>query len=695
MSVAQCITGGAASRVRRAGSRPRPVQSTRRNTELLLLGFAVLITTLSLVLVEASQEQSDHLGPRQVRAGLSRRCSLIAHLAVRRFAPYADPLLLPIVALLNGLGLVLIHRLDLADAQTAAYLGLPDPVAGRQPAGAVDGAGHRRFRGGAGAAQATTALLARYGYTLGLAGLVLPRHSRRSCRRAFSEVNGAKIWIRLPGFSIQPGEFAKILLIIFFASVLVAKRDLFTTAGKHVLGMDFPRARDLGPILRRLDRVGRRARVREGPRHVAAALQHRAGDALHRHRARRLAADRRRTARASASSSPTSCSATSGSASSTWLDPLADYNNTGYQISQSLFGLATGGLAGTGLGSGRPVQVPFAKTDFIVATIGEELGLIGLAAVLMLFLIFVIRGLRTALAVRDSFGKLLAAGLSFTIAIQVFVVVGGVTKLIPLTGLTTPFMSYGGSSLLANYLLLAMLIKISDAARAAGRRRRRRARAPDRRRPDRDGAAHMNTPLRRVAIAVMVMVVALLANATYVQVIKADDLRSRPAQLAGAARRVLAPARPDLGGRPGARGVRPDRRPLQVPAHLPAEPGGTVQPAGQRTGHRLLLDAVRQHRSRAGRGPGPQRFRQPAVRPTLLRPRVRPRPARRQRGDHAQPGHAAGRVRPADGEGLHRFGRGDRAEHRRDPHDGQHPELRPQPARQPRRRRDHRRRGRP
>ncbi|WP_282785980.1 MULTISPECIES: FtsW/RodA/SpoVE family cell cycle protein [unclassified Nocardia] len=451
------------------GFAPAPPPSTRRNIELLLLGLAALVTTVALVLVEASQEQS--ISWDIAKLGLAYLALFgVAHLAVRRFAAFADPVLLPIVALLNGLGLVLIHRLDLADKQDAVFnsTAIPSPDANQQVL--WTGLGMVVFLGLL-ITLRDYRTLARYAYTLGLMGLIALSIPALLPDR-FSMVNGAKIWIRLPGFSVQPGEFAKLLLIIFFAGVLVAKRDLFTVAGKHVLGLELPRARDLGPILvvwvvciavLVLEKdLGTSLLIYATVLTMLYIATERVGwlvigggllaigflFAYNRFGHVRVRVE-------------------------TWLHPFDDYNNTGYQISQSLFGLATGGLAGTGLGSGRPSQVPFAKTDFIITTIGEELGLVGLAAVLMLFTVLVVRGLRTALAVRDSFGKLLAAGLAFTIAVQVFVVVGGVTKLIPLTGLTTPFVSYGGSSLLANYALVALLIKISDAARAPAPVRRR------------------------------------------------------------------------------------------------------------------------------------------------------------------------------------------------------------------------------
>ncbi len=441
-----------------------PPLPNRRNAELLLLTFATVIIAAALVIVQADQERA----LRWDLAGYALAFFTLfacAHLAIRRYAPYADPLLLPVVALLNGLGLVMIHRLDLADSAVGGHT---RPSADQQMLWTLVGV--------AAFAAAVTFLkdhrqLARYGYICGLTGLVLLAIPALLPTR-LSEQNGAKIWIRLPGFSIQPAEFSKILLLIFFSAVLVAKRGLFTSAGKHMLGMDLPRARDLAPLLAAwVISVG--VMVFEKDLGTSLLLY-----------ASFLVVVYLATQRFSWVVLGLLLFAVGSVAAyfafdhvrvrvQTWLNPFADPDGSGYQIVQSLFSFATGGIFGTGLGNGQPDTVPAASTDFIIAAFGEELGLVGLASILMLYTIVIVRGLRTAIAVRDSFGKLQAAGLASTLAIQLFIVVGGVTKLIPLTGLTTPWMSYGGSSLLANYLLLAILVRISHAARRPLRTRAR------------------------------------------------------------------------------------------------------------------------------------------------------------------------------------------------------------------------------
>ncbi|HET9257103.1 MAG TPA: FtsW/RodA/SpoVE family cell cycle protein [Pseudonocardiaceae bacterium] len=431
-----------------------------RGVELALLIFAAGLVTAALVLVEAGQ--SHQLVSSLGYLGLAYLgLFAVAHIAVRAFAPRADPLILPCVALLNGLGLVMIHRLDLAAAAQAQEAGQPIPAADafRQVVWTAVALvlfvvvlwriqDHRR--------------LASYGYTCGLAGLgllVLPGVLPAS----ISQINGAKLWVRVGPFSIQPGEFAKILIIVFAAGFLVANRELFTAAGHRLLGMTVPRPRDLAPLLAAWGlSIGVLALEKELGASllifgvVLAMLYTATGRAswlllglgffaLGCVLAYRLFAHVRVRVQV-------------------WSDPFASYYESGYQVAQSLFGLGSGGLTGAGLGGGRPDLVPVANSDFIIVGIGEELGLAGLAAILMIYLLLITRGLRAALMIRDNFGKLLATGLSVTLALQVFIVTGGVTNLIPETGLTTPFLSYGGSSLLANYILIALLLRISHTA---------------------------------------------------------------------------------------------------------------------------------------------------------------------------------------------------------------------------------------
>jgi cell division protein FtsW (lipid II flippase) len=440
----------------RAAASGTPVPK-RRGTEAALLGFAVLITVVAQCIVDLTITGS--LRPEM--AGFSVWITALwvaAHLVVRKWASYADPLLLPSVALLVGLGLTVIHRLDLAAEQVDSTISREDaPV---QLIWATLGVAlfvavlvvvrdHRT--------------LSRYAYTLALVGLALLAVPAL-LPSSLSEVNGAKIWIRLAGFSIQPGEFAKICLVIFFAAYLVDKRDVLALASRKVAGIELPRGRDLGPVLVAwmlsiLVLVFERdlgsslllfgifivmlyvATERSSWLLIGVGLF--AGGALIAYQLFGHVQQR----------------------VDTWLDPFAYRDGAGYQLVQSLFGLGTGGLFGAGLGGGRPDQVPVAKSDFIASAVGEELGLFGLVAVIIVYLILVERGLRTSLIVRDPFGKLLAAGLAFAVAWQVFVVLGGVTGLLPLTGLTTPFLAYGGSSLVANFVLVALLVRISDAAR--------------------------------------------------------------------------------------------------------------------------------------------------------------------------------------------------------------------------------------
>lgn len=426
----------------------------RRNTEASLLVISLMIAIGGYWL--ASLARAPAVPPELILyAILYAGIYLCAHLAVRRLAPRSDPLFLPIALMLNAIGFVIIYRLEipiespgLAAAQTRWLVTavivfiltlwlVPDVRA-----------------------------LARYRYTFAFAGVVLlllpmlPVLGR--------EVNGARLWIRLGPLNFQPSELGKIALVLFFAGYLAERRELLAVATRKIGPLGLPQLRHFGPVLlawaisllvmvNQSDlgssllffaifvamlwmATGRPAYLLSGI--LMFALGAFVASRLFTHVQSRVLV---------------------------WRDPFKYINDKGYQVVQSLFAFATGGAWGTGLGLGRPDLIRFSvHTDFIFSALGEELGLVGAAAALTAYALFASRGFGLATRSRDDFSKLLAAGLTFTLSFQTILIVGGVTNLFPLTGVTMPFMSYGGSSLVSNFILVALLVRISDEVGRAG-----------------------------------------------------------------------------------------------------------------------------------------------------------------------------------------------------------------------------------
>ncbi|MBN1629255.1 MAG: FtsW/RodA/SpoVE family cell cycle protein [Thermoleophilia bacterium] len=420
-----------------------------RNRELVFLIPALVLTTLGFALVY-TQKASTLTLTSLTYGGLFMALFLIAHIGRRFLAVQADPYLLPITALLSTLGLVLLYRLneDLALRQSMwLVVGL---VAFLLVLALV-----RNLN-----------FLYRYRLVIGILGLLFLLVTAIFGR----EINGARLWVDFGPINFQPAELGKILLVVFFAAYLVDIREALSVSTRRILGVSLPPFRYLAPLLIvwALSMVllvfvkdlgtsllffgallvliyvatGRFFYVLVGLVlfFAGATLLY----YLFPHVQLRV---------------------------DIWLDPWRDPSNKGYQIVQSLFALAEGGLFGRGLGegylilqSGRTI-IPNLETDFIFSAIGEELGLVGAVGIILLYLIFTYRGLRVAVQAKQDFPRLLATGLTSIFALQAFLIIGGVIKLIPLTGITLPFVSYGGSSIVANFVLLALLLRASDTVR--------------------------------------------------------------------------------------------------------------------------------------------------------------------------------------------------------------------------------------
>jgi cell division protein FtsW (lipid II flippase) len=421
---------------------------TQRATSPMIL--ALLITSLGFATLIFAQKATS---PPLIYGAYYAGTLFVLYLGVRLLLPHSDVLLLPIVTLLTGIGLVMIFRLtyDIKGAENLATT---------QAIWILVGSGamflivllfrnyHRLFD---------------YKYLLALAAVVLIA----STFTPFGyEVNGARLWVSIGRVNFQPSEFARIALVIFFAGYLAEKRDVMTATSRTFLRIQIPALKyfgpvalvwaaslgllvfekDLGssllffavPLLMLYTATGRIAYVLLGG--ILFSIGSLMTYLLFSHVQLRV---------------------------QSWLDPWEDPDGTGFQILQSIFNIADGGLTGTGLGAGFSQTIPEVETDFIFSAIASELGLLGATAVLLAFLAFVYRGIKISLLASDESSKLLAFGLTAMFALQTLVIVGGVTKAIPVTGITLPFVSYGGSSVVGSFILTALLLVISE---KAGRR---------------------------------------------------------------------------------------------------------------------------------------------------------------------------------------------------------------------------------
>jgi cell division protein FtsW (lipid II flippase) len=449
---------------------PDEAPEPRRNSELSMLLLAFGVVAFAFINVAGSLK-GQHLSVIFGYMVAFMVVTLGAHLAFRHWAPYADPLLLPLATMLNGLGLVFIYRLTLAGkygnpgyGKKGLFIPMSSSTTSTQIIYTLVGVA---------CCVAVVALISeprvlqRYTYIFGLAGMLLIALPGLLPAGISGVANtGAKIQIAIGPFSLQPGEFGRLALAVFFSGYLVAKRDVLSLAGRRFLGIDLPRGRDLGPILV-LWAIAMLILIFESDIGTSALF-------FGLFIAMLYIATQRKSWLLIGLLLFVAGALLAGvviphvhERFTIWRHPFAPGNIQGssFQLVQGLEGMAFGGIFGTGLGLGQPFRTPLVQSDFIFTGFGEELGLTGLMALLLIFGLLVQRGLRAALATRDPFAKLLAAGLAFVLALQVFIIVGGVTQLIPLTGITTPFLSQGGSSLVASWMVIALLMRISDTAR--------------------------------------------------------------------------------------------------------------------------------------------------------------------------------------------------------------------------------------